>query len=71
MHMLADCAMGNNAAGGVQVTALVSSADILDVLLLTSKCATAVPLPLLPRYPSGIFSVYIMCVHRARRLWRC
>ena len=51
MHMLADCAMGNNPAAEVQVTALVSWADILDVLLdleMRDRGASGVvaPLPL-------------------------
>jgi hypothetical protein len=49
--MLADCAMGNNPAAEVQVTALVSWADILDVLLdleMRDRGASGVvaPLPL-------------------------
>ena len=68
INLLADCAMGNNPAAEVQVTALLTWDDILDVLLdidVRSRGASGVVEPM-PKAAMRIFkSAFLRVLHHA------
>jgi len=68
IHLLADCAMGNNPASEVQVTALVPWDDIMDVLLdidVRSRGESGVVEPMPPAAARTLKSAFIRLLYHA------